>query len=104
MQSQARALDLELSDADLYWAVIAIFRRAHSIYKERGYPTKLMAASMRLGPTTDGVTRVWHLEKLAGADAVMTVFPNAFEAIIKSYSDIPMEPQIDEPVPGDILE
>jgi transaldolase len=59
---------------------------------------------MRLGPTVDGVTRVWHLEKLAGADAVLTVFPNVFEAFIEAYSDVPIEPQIDEPVPDDVLE
>jgi transaldolase len=104
MKAQAQERGVEISEADLRWAGIAIFRKAHQIFKERRYPSKLMAASMRLGPTVDGVTRVWHLEKLAGADAVLTVFPNVFEAFIEAYSDVPIEPQIDEPVPDDVLE
>ncbi len=48
--------------------------------------------------------RVWHLEKLAGADAVLTVFPNIWEAFIAGYRDLPLQPQIDEPVPADVLE
>lgn len=104
MQAQARALGIELTDADLRWAGIAIFRKAHRIFQERAYPSKLMAASMRLGPTVDGVTRVWHLEKLAGATAVLTVFPNVFEAFFAAYGDLPLEPQIDDPVPDEVLE
>ena len=104
MKAQARERGIEISEADLRWAGIAIFRKAYRIFKQRGYPSKLMAASMRLGPTLNGVTRVWHLEKLAGADAVLTVFPNVFEAFMKSYTDLPLEPQIDEPVPNDVLE
>jgi transaldolase len=104
MRAQAEERGIELTEADLRWAGIAIFRKAHRLFKERGYPSKLMAASMRLGPTVDGVTRVWHLEKLAGADAVLTVFPNVFEAFISSYGDLPLEPQIYEPVPEAVLE
>ncbi len=104
MQIQALERGIELTEAELRWAGIAIFRKAHRIFKERGYPSKLMAASMRLGPTVDGVTRVWHLEKLAGADAVLTVFPNVFEAFISAYGDLPLEPQIDDPVPDEVLE
>ena len=48
--------------------------------------------------------RVWHLEKLAGANAVLTVFPNIFEAFLANYPGLPIAPQIDEPVPGEVLE
>ena len=104
MQSQADERGIELSESDLRWAGISIFRKAHRIFQERAYPSKLMAASMRLGPVVDGVTRVWHLEKLAGANAVLTVFPNVFEAFLAAYGDLPLEPQIDEPVPDEVLE
>lgn len=104
MQAQAQERGIELSESDLRWAGIAIFRKAHRIFQERGYPSKLMAASMRLGPVVDGVTRVWHLEKLAGANAVLTVFPNVFEAFLAAYGDLPLEPQIDEPIPEEVLE
>jgi transaldolase len=103
-RAQATERGITLSEADVRWAGIAIFRKAHRLFRERGYPSKLMAASMRLGPRVDGELRVWHLEKLAGADAVLTVFPNIWEAFIAAYRDLPLEPQIDEPVPNDVLE
>lgn len=101
---QAREMGINLAETDLRWAGIAIFRKAHRLYHERGYPTKLMAASMRLGPDLDGVRRVWHLEKLAGADAVLTVFPNIYECFLTSYDRLPLESRIEEPVPDDVME
>jgi transaldolase len=103
-REQAAARGIELTDADLRWAGIAIFREAHRLFKQRGYPSKLMAASMRLGPTVEGAARVWHLEQLAGADAVLTVFPNIFEAFIRAYRDLPLRSVIDEPIPPETLE
>lgn len=104
MQAQARECGIELTEADLRWAGIAIFRKAHRLFRECGYPTKLMAASMRAGPRIDGAQRVWHVEKLAGADAVLTVFPNIFEALGSAYANLPLEPQIDNPVPDEVME
>ncbi len=104
MQQQARELGIELSEADLRWAGIAIFRKAHRIFQERNYPTKLMAASMRPGPRVDGAIRMWHLEKLAGANAVLTVFPNIFEAFLSAYAELPLEPHIDEAIPDEVME
>ena len=104
MQAQATKLGIELTEADLRWAGIAIFRKAHKLFRERGYPSKLMAASMRPGPMIDGAKRVWHLEKLAGADAVLTVFPDIFEAFIPAYAGIPLEPQIDDSVPDEVMD
>ena len=103
LKAQAVKQGIELSEADLRWAGIAVFRKAHRLYRERKYPSKLMAASMRLGPTIDGVERVWHLEKLAGANAVLTVFPNIFKAFLSGYRDVPIKPQIEEPVPEEVL-
>lgn len=104
MQTQTHERGIHLTEADLRWAGIAIFRKAHKIFADRGYPSKLMAASMRLGPIVDGVTQVWHLEKLAGANAVLTVFPNIFEAFLAAYANLPIEPQIDEPIPAQVLD
>lgn len=104
MKAQARELGIELTDSHLRWAGIAIFRKAYRLFKERGYPTKLMAASMRLGPVVEGITRVWHLEKLVGAGSVLTVFPNIYEAFLSNYAGVPLEPQIEQAVPGDVLE
>ncbi len=103
LKAQAAERGIELTDADLRWAGIAIFRKAHRLFRERAYPSKLMGASMRLGPTIDGIQRVWHLEKLAGADAVLTVFPNIFEAFLTNYAGLTLAPQIEEPVPDEVL-
>jgi transaldolase len=103
-RAQAKERGIELSDADLRWAGIAIFRKANRLFRERGYPSKLMGASMRLGPTVDGVTRVWHLEKVAGTNGVLTIFPNILEAFLAAYADEPLPSQIDDPVPADVLE
>jgi transaldolase len=104
MKAQAAAQGMTLSEADIRWAGIAIFRKAHRLFRERGYPSTLMAASMRLGPIVDGVQRVWHLDKLAGADAVLTVFPNIFETFLHAYAGEALPSQIDDPVPDDVLE
>ena len=103
-REQAGERGIALTDADLRWAGIAVFRKAYRLFRERGYPSKLMGASMRLGPVVDGASRVWHLEKLAGAEAVLTVFPNIFEAFLRAYEDLPLVPAVDEDVPGDVLE
>jgi len=103
-RAQAAELGITLSDADLRWAGIAIFRKAHRLFHERGYPSKLMAASLRVGPRVDGEMRVWHLEKLAGADAVLTVFPNIWEAFIANYAGRELAPLIDEPISDEVLE
>ena len=57
-----------------------------------------------VGPVIDGQTPVWHLEKLAGADAVLTVFPNIFEAFLTAYTGLDLPPQIDDPIPEEVLE
>ena len=63
-----------------------------------------LSGEMRPGPKIDGALRVWHLEKLAGADAVLTVFPNIFEVFASAYADRTLEAQIDEPVPGEVTD
>lgn len=100
---QAAEHGVTLTDAHRRWAGIAIARRAYQIYQERGYETKLLCASMRLGPTVDDKERIWHLEKLAGADLVLTIFPNIMAALLERYAGEEFTPQIDEQVPDEIL-
>ncbi|MHB1294171.1 MAG: transaldolase family protein [Anaerolineae bacterium] len=103
-RAQAEELGLTLSPEELRWAGIAVFKKAYHLYRERGYHARLLAASMRLGPRIDGKQRVWHLEKLAGAEAVLTIFPNIIEAFIPAYAGEAIAPAIDEPVPAAVLE
>jgi len=104
MKLDAEAAGITLSEADLRWAGIAIFRKAYHLFRERRYPSKLMAASMRVGPTIDGVTHVWHLEKLAGASSVLTIFPNIIETFLHNYQDLPITAEVDAAVPAEVLE
>jgi transaldolase len=105
MRSEAAKRSMQLSDADLRWAGIAIFKQAHRLFRERRYPTKLMAAYMRLGPTLEGMpAKAWRLEQLEGADAVLTVFANIFQGFLSAYRDTPFQHRIDEPVPAAVLE
>jgi len=67
------------------WAGIAIFNQAVRLFAERGYESKMLAASMRIGPVLDGKTRVWHLEKISGQPIVLTIFPNVIEAWLAHY-------------------
>jgi transaldolase len=104
MALDAQKAGIELTETDKRWAGVAIFKKAYRIFKQRGYESKLLGASMRLGPTVDGKQRVWHLEKFAGGDVVLTIFPNIIEAWIKNYDQDPITPQMDDPVPDEVIE
>jgi len=84
------AIDQELRR----WAGIAIFNQAVRLYASRGYESKMLAASMRVGPVSDGRTRVWHLEKICGQPIVMTIFPSVIEAWLEHYDgeELPIGP------------
>jgi len=102
-QHQAKKLNIELTEELKRWAGIAIFKKAYSIFQERGYESKLLAASMRLGPSQNGKTRIWHLEMLAGGKIVLTIFPNIIASFLKNYQEERIVPRIEEEVPQETL-
>jgi transaldolase len=104
MKAQAAAAGVDLSESDVRWAGPAIFKKAYRIYQERGYETKCLAASMRLGPQVGGRQTVRHLEELAGGAVVATIFPNIVEAWIAGYDDQPVEPRIERDPPAEVLD
>jgi transaldolase len=76
LKAQAEARGIDLSETDIRWAELAIFKRAYRIIEEKGYPTKMLMCSMRIGPPmNDGRVASWHVEKVAGADIVYTCPP-----------------------------
>ena len=101
---QATELGIEITESDLRWAGTAVFKKAYRLYKERGYESKMLAASMRPGPTENGKLRVRHIEALAGGDVVLTIFPNIYEAMIFNYEAEELKPHIDEDVPAEVIE
>ncbi len=103
-KQQAAGAGFELSETDLRWAGVAVFKKAYRLYRERGYHTKLLAASMRVGPKEGGRTRIWHLDKFAGGDVVLTIFPNIIEEFLQAYAGESVQPQMDDPVPPEVIE
>jgi transaldolase len=75
-------IGVEISEADVRYAELAIFKKAYRTVKERGYPSKMLSCSLRLGPTLDGVQHLWHLEEKAGADIVVTCPPPFIDEVI----------------------
>lgn len=103
-QRQAEEKGIKLDEEMRRWAGIAVFKKAYKLLKERKYESKLLAASMRIGPTINGKQRVWHLEKIAGGDVVLTIFPNVIEAFLLNYDEEEIKPQIEEEVPEEVLD
>jgi transaldolase len=73
---------IELSEGDVRLAELAIFKKAYRTVRERGYQSKMLSCSLRLGPTVDGEVRIWHLEEKAGAGVVVTCPPSFIDELI----------------------
>ncbi len=100
-------LGLEISEADVRYAELAIFKKAYRTIKERGYESKMLSCSLRLGPTVNGEQRIWHLEEKAGADVVVTCPPSLIDEVINfpGAANIKFKPnQIDVDPPADVME
>jgi transaldolase len=101
---QAARKNIELSWQDKHWFGIAVFRRAYRILTENGYPSKMLACSMRPGPLVAGKPRFWDIQKLAGGDIVYTCPPYVLEPIFDLDDYLDFRPEIDEEVPGEVLD
>ncbi len=102
---ESEELGVELTDADIRWSSIAIFKRALHFLEDGGYPSKMLICSMRPGPVIDGETRLYHFEKLAGANAVFTCPPKYINVVDESFWDMDLNKDgWKEPVPDGILE
>jgi len=104
MRKEAESLGVDLTDADVRWAEIAIFKKAYRFLKEGGYPSKMLICSMRMSPVIDGKKHCWHLEKLAGGDIVFTCPPAFIEGVFESFNGVEFRSRIDEEIPKDVLD
>lgn len=98
---------VEITEADVRYAELAIFKKAYRTVKERGYESKMLSCSLRLGPTIDGVQHLWHLEEKAGADIIVTCPPSLIDEVINypRASEIQFKPnQIAVDPPDDVME
>jgi len=104
LRNEAESLKINLSEADVRWAEIAIFKKAYRLLKERGYPSKMLICSLRISPEMDGKKHCWHLEKLAGGDIVFTCPPSFIEGVFEYLDRTEFRPQIDEEIPRAVLD
>ncbi len=105
LQQEASDLGLDLSESDIRWAEIALIKRAYQLIAEnRRYPGKMLLSSMRISPVVDGCPRVWHLEKIAGANIIYTLPPSFLESLLFQAPDLEFTNQWAEPVPEPVLE
>jgi transaldolase len=104
LRKEADGLGIELSEADVRWAELAIFKKAYRLIEERGYRSKMLICSMRISPVLDGKKHCWHLEKLAGGKIVFTCPPSFIEGFFETFGDIEFRNQIDEEVPQVVLD
>ena len=105
LQKEAMERNIELSEADIRWAEIAIFKKACRLVKENvEYPGKMLLCSMRMSPQIDGVVRSWHVEKVAGANIVYTCPPPYLEGLLEKGQHLQFRNQVEEPVPQEVME
>jgi len=82
-----------LTPGTVNWSGVACVKRAYSVYRERRYRTRLLAAAYR---------NHLHWSQLIGGDIVLTI-PHAWQKLFNA-SDIEVVPRFDDPVPADVLE
>jgi transaldolase len=104
LRKEAESLRVDLTEADVRWAELAIFKKAYRLVKAGNYPSKMLICSMRISPILNGKKHCWHLEKLAGGEIVFTCPPSFIEGVLESLDGIEFRPQIDEEVPKAVLD
>jgi transaldolase len=100
---QARRRGIELTWQDKHWFGIAVFQRAYRLLKEDGFPSKMLACSMRQGPLVAGKSRFWDLEKLAG-NVVFTCPPYVLEPLFEIADNLNFEDIETVQVPPRVLD
>ncbi len=103
----ARQQGIELTEADVRLAEMAIFKKAHRLFRENHYPSKLLSCSLRFGPKIEGKMRIWHLEEKVGANIVLTCPPSFIADVINfpDQNEIVFEKnRIEKDIPGEVLE
>jgi transaldolase len=84
---------ITIDPGHLEWAGVAAFKHAYSIYRERGYPLRLLSAAFR---------NHMHWSELIGGDVVISP-PSAWQRRFAA-SDIEVRSRIDTPVDRTIVE
>lgn len=103
----AKEEGLDLSEQEVRWAELALFKKAYKYLKQNKYQSKMLSCSLRLGPEVNGETRIWHLEEKVGADIVVTCPPGYIDQVMnfENQSNIVFEPNtIEKEIPKDVMD
>lgn len=98
---------INLSESDVRLAELAIFKKAYKYLKDNDLPSKMLSCSLRLGPSVNGLTRIWHLEEKAGADIVITCPPTFIDKVINLPNQVKIcfqKDQILEEIPKTVMD
>ncbi len=92
LQVHADQLGVLLTPGVVNWAGVACVKRAYTLYNERGYRTRLLAAAYR---------NHLHWSQLIGGDIVLTI-PYKWQLLFNA-SDIEVTPRFEDEVPAAVL-
>jgi transaldolase len=98
---------IELSDMDVRWAELAIFKKAYKYLLDNKMPSKMLSCSLRVGPVVNGVNRIPHLEEKAGANVVVTCPPPFIDQVINHPDQDKIafaKDRILEDIPKDVMD
>jgi transaldolase len=98
---------VELSDMDVRWAELAIFKKAYKYLLDNNMPSKMLSCSLRVGPVVNGVSRIPHLEEKAGANVVVTCPPPFIDQVINHPDQDKItfaKDRILEDIPKDVMD
>jgi transaldolase len=98
---------IELSDMDVRWAELAIFKKAYKYLLDNNMPSKMLSCSLRVGPVVNGVSRIPHLEEKAGANVVVTCPPPFIDQVINHPDQDKItfaKDRILEDIPKDVMD
>jgi transaldolase len=100
---QAHRRGIDLTWQERHWLGIAIFQRGYRMLKAEGYPSKMLACSMRQGPLVAGKAKFWDLEKLTG-EVVFTCPPYVLEPLFEVGDDLVFEDIESVQVPQQVID
>jgi transaldolase len=107
LKAQADSRRITLSETDMRWAELLIFKRAYRMLQECKHPSKMLMCSMKISPPmSDGSLASWHIEKIAGSDVVYACPPGYIEGLMQVEDQMkPFDPEaIYEEAPQPVLE
>lgn len=101
---QAERRGIKLTRMDKHWFGIMIFKRAIRWLHDNGWPSKMLACSIRVGPLVAGKMRFWDIEMLASGDIVYTIPPYVLEPLFEIGDNLNFRQEaIGEEVPAEVM-